>query len=79
MTEKVKEKLIFHTWEDWCLIKLKELGKSTLKKWATAMGYDNSGNLTKMVEKLTEAGKLNVTKGKNIQHNIYEVKDDVIF
>lgn len=68
---------ISRTWDEWCLIKLKEIGKSTQQEWAEAMGYKNSFNMNKVVENNTN--KLIITKIPLSRLKFYEVKEDVIF
>lgn len=76
MTE---EKLIFRTWNNWCLLKLKEIGKSTLKQWADAMGYNAPEVMKKMAEQMAENGKLNINRTESGRGNTYEIKDNVVF
>lgn len=71
-----KEKIIFRTWDTWCLLKLKELGKSTMKKWATEMGYINNFNMDRIVKK--HADKLNISISSSSRLKYYEIKKDVI-
>ena len=70
-------KKVFRTWDDWCLLKLKELGKSTMARWATAMGYKNNFNMNRMVE--NNIDKLKITKTSTSRLKFYEVKEDVVF
>lgn len=51
-----KKKVIFKTWDQMCLDKLSELGRSGLSKWAKAMGYANAGNMAKTARILIEEG-----------------------
>ena len=57
----MKKKEIFKTWDNWCLKKLKEIGRSTLQEWGEAMGYKNPNCLYSLVKnnikKLTVTGK----------------------
>ncbi len=53
---KTKEKEVFRTWDQMCLDKLREIGRSSLTKWGKAMGYDNSTNITRMSQNLLEKG-----------------------
>ena len=70
-------KKVFRTWDDWCLIKLKEIGRSTQQEWAKAMGYENSFNMNKVVE--NNIDKLKITKLSTSRLKFYKVKEDVIF
>ena len=68
---------VYHTWDIWCLIKLKELGKSTMEKWAKAMGYKNNFNMNSIVKRNID--KLNITISSTSRLKFYEVKKDVVF
>ena len=72
-----EEKIIFRTWDNWCLIKLKELGKSSMERWAKAMGYKNNFNMNRVVE--NNINKLNITETSASRLKLYEVKEDVVF
>jgi len=48
---KVK-KVIPRTYEQMCLDKLKELGKSTAGEWANAMGYNTHNALSKVIRRI---------------------------
>jgi len=52
----LKSEKKFRTWDQMCLDKLKEIGRSSLTKWANAMGYENSCNITRMSIILLEKG-----------------------
>ncbi len=54
------EKEIFRTWEQMCLDKLREIGKASLKKWATAMDCKNPTTMSKSVRNLERQGKIRV-------------------
>ena len=71
------EKEIYHTWDTWCLLKLKELGRSTMEKWAKAMGYKNNFNMNRVVE--NNIDKLKITKTSTGRLKYYEIKEGVIF
>ena len=80
------KKEIYDTWDGWCLRKLKEIGKSTLKQWAKAMGYENPSIMKKMAQQLEKTGKLNVREIPRPITTIttrrlytYEVKESVVF
>jgi hypothetical protein len=40
------------TFEDMCLDKLKQLGRSTAAEWSTAMGYTTSNALAKVIRRI---------------------------
>ena len=64
---------MFRTWDDWCLLKLNELGKSTMQQWATAMGYENSYNLDKVIKNIRY--KLKITSSATSRLKFYEVRE----
>jgi len=45
-------KIIPKTYEQICLDKLKELGKSTASEWANAMGYETHNALAKVIRRI---------------------------
>jgi hypothetical protein len=44
---------VFRTYEQICLDKLKEIGRSTAAQWAFAMGYTNPNALRKVIRRIT--------------------------
>ena len=40
------------TYEQICLEKLRELGKSTAAEWSAAMGYSNPNSLSKVIRRI---------------------------
>jgi uncharacterized protein YktB (UPF0637 family) len=46
------KKVISRTYEQMCLDKLKELGKSTATEWASAMGYETHNALAKVIRRI---------------------------
>ena len=62
---KKKNKKTFRTWDQMCLEKLKEIGKASLTKWATAMDYVNSASISKTAQNLEEKGKIRVIYPKS--------------
>ncbi|MFX1366030.1 MAG: hypothetical protein ACFFCE_17155 [Promethearchaeota archaeon] len=44
----------FRTYEQICLDKLKELGRSSVAEWSTAMGYNSSNGLIKVIKRIQE-------------------------
>ncbi|MBY9014343.1 MAG: hypothetical protein KGD68_01495 [Candidatus Lokiarchaeota archaeon] len=46
------KKVIPRTYEQICLDKLKELGKSTASEWANAMGYETHNALSKVIRRI---------------------------
>ncbi len=57
------KKVIPRTYEQICLDKLKELGKSTASEWANAMGYETHNALAKVIKRI-----VNDTPDKLIVH-----------
>ena len=43
---------VFRTYEQICLDKLKEVGRSTAAQWAVAMGYTNPNALRKVIRRI---------------------------
>jgi len=43
---------VFRTYEQICLDKLKEVGRSTAAQWAKAMGYTNPNSLRKVIRRI---------------------------
>ena len=68
----IKNKPVFRTYEQMCLDKLEEIGKSTLMEWARAMGYKNQNSMTKIVKRLKD--DLIITRNDSRRMNFYEVK-----
>ena len=48
------KKVIQRTFEQICLDKLKELGKSTASEWASAMGYETHNALAKVIRRIAK-------------------------
>jgi len=46
------KKVVLRTFEQICLDKLKELGKSTASEWANAMGYETHNALAKVIRRI---------------------------
>ena len=55
---------VFRTWDEFCLEKLKEIGKSSLTEWATAMNYINSASISRTAQNLKEQGKVRIINSK---------------
>ncbi|MEJ2250845.1 MAG: hypothetical protein P8Y70_20305 [Candidatus Lokiarchaeota archaeon] len=52
MMQIQEEEEEFKTYEDICLEKLKEIGKSTAREWCSAMGYEHGTNLAKVIRRI---------------------------
>ena len=70
------EKIVFHTWDDWCLIKLKELGKSTMEEWAKAMKVSFSFTMNKIV--MDNIDKIIITKSSTSRLRFFKIKEGVV-
>ena len=71
MTEKTK----FMTWDNICLNKLKEIGRSTQQQWAEAMGYTHACCMTNTIK--NNKDKLIITTSVTRKNKeFYEVKED---
>ena len=72
-----RKKTIFRTWNDWCLIKLKEIGRSTQQQWATAMGNTYGCSMDKIIK--NNMDKLEITKLSNSRLKFFKIKEDINF
>ena len=72
----MKERNVFHTCDDFCLIKLAEIGKSTLKRWGKAMGYKNTPNMSRTIK--NNLDKLKITNASTGKLKFYEIKEGVV-
>lgn len=72
MGVETERKPIMMTWEEHCLRKLEEIGKSDLMTWAKAMGYDNQNSMQKIVRRIKD--KLLITRPKRKRY--FEVKKE---
>lgn len=68
----IRKQPIFRTYEQMCLDKLEEIGKSTLIEWARAMGYTNQNSMSKIIKRLRN--DIIITRSKTRRLNYYEVK-----
>lgn len=69
------KKLEFMTWDNMCLKKLKEMGKSTRKQWAKAMGYESSCCMKNIIK--NNLDKLIITPSITRKNKyFYEVKEN---
>lgn len=64
----------FRTYEQICLEKLKEIGKSSVAEWSMAMGYNSPNGLIKVIRRIqnTMPNKLKVYYDKKPRK--YEAK-----
>ncbi len=72
----LEKKEVFMTWDNWCLKKLKEIGKSTLREWSDAMGNKHSNAFDTIIKNNIE--KLTITTpGSGKRPKFYEVKEEL--
>jgi len=71
----MEKKEIFKTWDNWCLKKLKEIGRSTLKEWAEAMGYKYPLLLNNVIK--NNIDKLIITPAPRKRSKFYELKEEL--
>ena len=45
---------VFKTFEQMCLDKLKEIGRSTAEQWSFAMGYRHRSSLAKVIRRIKQ-------------------------
>lgn len=62
----------FMTYEQMCLNKLEEIGRSTLKEWSTAMGYKYQNSLAKIALRLKD--DLVISRNKSRRLKYYEAR-----
>lgn len=71
----MEKKEEFHTWENWCLRKLKEIGRSGPQRWAEAMGCEFAASMAGIIR--NNIDKLTVTTSFSGRRKFYEVKEGV--
>lgn len=72
---EMSKKVIFGTWNNICLTKLKERGRLTQQQWGEEMGYENSFNMHKIIK--NNIDKLKITKSPTTNLKFYEIKEGV--
>lgn len=65
---------IFMTWDNHCLKKLREIGRSTLTQWAKAMGEKYSSSMAIVARKNPD--KVIITRSRS-NRKLYEVKEEI--
>ncbi len=62
----IASEVVFKTYEQICLDKLKEIGKSTAEKWSFAMGYQHRSSLSKVIRRIKQKypNKLKIYESK---------------
>ena len=70
---KITVQEYFRTWEEICLEKLSEIGRSSAAEWARAMGYgENRNGVTTVIKRIkkTMPGKIHIYY--NTRPRLYE-------
>jgi hypothetical protein len=62
----------YKTFEQICLDKLKELGPSSMKKWARSLGYSNSNGIEKIVKRIQVSTPERLRVRYNVRPRTYE-------
>ena len=60
------------TYEQMCLEKLRELGKSTAAEWSAAMGYSNPNALSKVIRRIKIKAPERLKIYYNLRPRLYE-------
>jgi len=69
---------LYRTWEEICLEKLEEIGRSSAAEWATAMGYgENRNGVTTVIKRIrkTMPEKLKIYFEK--RPRLYEINKEI--
>ncbi len=65
----------FRTWEEICLEKLREIGRSSAAEWATAMGYgDNRNGVTTVIKRIRKTMPEKLIVYFNKRPRLYEAQ-----
>lgn len=62
----------FRSFEQICLDKLKELGPSSMKNWAQALGYSNSNGIEKIVKRIQVTTPEKIRVRYNVRPRVFE-------
>lgn len=76
LKSKNKKNKEFFTWDQFCLFKLQEIGKSSMRQWAEAMGYNNANSLCSIIKHNSD--KLKITPTPTSVRRSFEIKEGVI-
>ena len=72
---KITVQEYFRTWEEICLEKLREIGRSSAAEWATAMGYgDNRNGVTTVIKRIRKTMPEKLTIHFNKRPRLYEAQ-----
>ncbi len=63
---------MYRTYEQICLDKLKEIGRSSVAEWSFAMGYNSSNGLIKVVKRIQKTMPEKLLIYNNRKPRLYE-------
>jgi hypothetical protein len=73
--ENMGQKLVMRTFEQICLDKLREIGMSSARDWAFAMGYKNPNALSKVIKRIIKTMPEDIIVYDNRKPRLYQVAD----
>ena len=68
----ITQKVVYKTFDQICLDKLKEIGISTALEWSVAMGYMHRGSLAKIIKRIKSESPEKLKIYYNIKPRRYE-------
>jgi len=68
---------IYRTYEQICLNKLRELGKSSVAQWSMAMGYKSSNGLIKVIKRIQKTMPEKLIIYNNRKPRLYEALPEI--
>ncbi|MHA2283361.1 MAG: hypothetical protein ACXAC5_21180 [Promethearchaeota archaeon] len=72
---KITVQEYFRTWEEICLEKLKEIGRSSAAEWARAMGYgENRNGVTTVIKRIRKTMPEKLVIYFNKRPRLYEAQ-----
>ena len=72
---KITVQEYFRTWEEICLEKLREIGRSSAAEWATAMGYgENRNGVTTVIKRIRKTMPEKLVIHYNKRPRLYEAQ-----
>jgi hypothetical protein len=69
------QKLVMRTYEQICLDKLREIGMSSAREWAYAMGYQNPNALAKVIKRIIKSMPDDIIVYNDRKPRLYQVAD----
>ena len=78
LKSKNKKKETFKIWDMWCLLKLQEIGKSTMNQWGEACGYNHGYGLAKIIKNNIDKLKITPSPAITRVRRLFEIKEGVI-